>query len=310
MSNYRAGDVIRLTRIANGISQEALSDGICSVQTLHRIENGKTRVKQELYRKLMEKMERIPEKNYAVCVGRDMELLEERFHFENAMNCYDYENAEKHLNSMKEHADNNIITEQYLKRAQNLLLYYQKKIDEAELIRQLEASLSLTVPDYMHMLDKNFPFTEQELLHLMSIANAYAHQNQFDDSILILKKVICCIEMEYMSGSYTEHIKLICKRNLAVYYSKKGEYKEAILLLQECVEPAKVKNEGKMLLIILNDISCVLMNQIEAGEKDKNYISDIKKYMKQSYYIALAKDNKMFAQKESKHFMEFFHEEI
>ena len=310
MSNYRAGDVIRLTRIANGISQEALSEGICSVQTLHRIENGKTRVKQELYRKLMEKMERIPEKNYAVCVGRDMELLEERFHFENAMNCYDYENAEKHLNSMKEHADNNIITEQYLRRAQNLLLYYQKKIDEAELIRQLEASLSLTVPDYMHMLDKNFPFTEQELLHLMSIANAYAHQNQFDDSILILKKVIRCIEMEYMSGPYTEHMKLICKRNLAVYYLWKKEYRKAFFILQECLEIVKIGNEGNHLLKILNDIGCAIMEQIESGEGDINNIFLAKKCIIQAYYMALAKDNKMFAEKEKKNFMEYFHEEI
>lgn len=40
MANYRAGDVIRMTRNAVGITQEDLSDGICSVETLSRIENG------------------------------------------------------------------------------------------------------------------------------------------------------------------------------------------------------------------------------------------------------------------------------
>jgi transcriptional regulator with XRE-family HTH domain len=38
MANYRVGDVIRLTRKAAGITQEQLSDGICSVETLFRIE--------------------------------------------------------------------------------------------------------------------------------------------------------------------------------------------------------------------------------------------------------------------------------
>ena len=60
MSNYRAGDVIRMTREYIGISREELSDGICSPQTLYRLECGKTRVKKELYAKLMAKMERVP----------------------------------------------------------------------------------------------------------------------------------------------------------------------------------------------------------------------------------------------------------
>ena len=45
MSNYRAGDVIRMTREYIGISREELSDGICSPQTLYRLECGKTREK-------------------------------------------------------------------------------------------------------------------------------------------------------------------------------------------------------------------------------------------------------------------------
>lgn len=37
MSNYRAGDIIRMTREFVGMSREELSDEICSVQTLYRI---------------------------------------------------------------------------------------------------------------------------------------------------------------------------------------------------------------------------------------------------------------------------------
>ena len=33
MANYKAGDVIRLTRNAVGMTREELSDGICSVET-------------------------------------------------------------------------------------------------------------------------------------------------------------------------------------------------------------------------------------------------------------------------------------
>ena len=48
MSNYRAGDIIRLTRIAIGMTQEDYAGEYCGVQTLHRIENGKVAVKKEI----------------------------------------------------------------------------------------------------------------------------------------------------------------------------------------------------------------------------------------------------------------------
>lgn len=46
MANYRAGDVIRLTRQAVGMTQEMLCENICSVETLSRIENGKHKSKK------------------------------------------------------------------------------------------------------------------------------------------------------------------------------------------------------------------------------------------------------------------------
>ena len=94
MSNYRIGDVIRMTRNCIGMSQEKLSEGICSVQTLHRIENGKTGVKKEVYSRLMKKMERISEKNYAVCIGKDLELIDER-------NIFDFPKYRKELEKEK-----------------------------------------------------------------------------------------------------------------------------------------------------------------------------------------------------------------
>lgn len=122
MSNYRAGDVIRMTREYMGISREELSEGVCSPQTLYRIEYGKTRVKKELYARLMEKMERIPGKNYAVCVGKNMELLEERELLESAMEKNDYEEAQRRLKEMKEQADDNVVTRQYVGKAEILLV--------------------------------------------------------------------------------------------------------------------------------------------------------------------------------------------
>ena len=55
MVYYNANEVIKLTRKAMGLTQEELSEGICEVVTLSRIENGHTSVKRSTYKKLMEK---------------------------------------------------------------------------------------------------------------------------------------------------------------------------------------------------------------------------------------------------------------
>ena len=102
MADYRAGDVIRLTRNAVGMSQEELCDGICSVQTLSHIENNKHRIKPDTYRQLMEKMGRGVHNNCAVCMGKDMSLLEEYPLFEDAMAKRDYHVAERYLTRIRE----------------------------------------------------------------------------------------------------------------------------------------------------------------------------------------------------------------
>ena len=76
MANYKAGDIIRMTRKSAGMSQEDLCFGICSVETLSRIENGKHNVKKETYEQLMKRMERTTKKFYAICTSDDMELLD------------------------------------------------------------------------------------------------------------------------------------------------------------------------------------------------------------------------------------------
>ena len=120
MANYRAGDVIRMTRNAVGITQEDLSDGICSVETLSRIENGKHKIKRETYRKLMEKMGRAVHDNCAVCMGKDMSLLEEYTLFEDAMAKREYNMAKRYLERIREKISDSPVDRQYLKRVETL----------------------------------------------------------------------------------------------------------------------------------------------------------------------------------------------
>lgn len=262
MSNYRAGDIIRMTREFVGMSREELSDEICSVQTLYRIESGKTCVKRKLYARLMAKMERVPEKSYAICVGKNLELLEERKLFEQAMQNYDYEKADLYLGRMKEKADDNVITRQYLLKSEALMDYYCKRSDNQTTIEKLQEAVRLTLPDYEECLKKDFPFTEQEIMNLMSLANAYAHAGDVDEAVYIFERLLQCLQKDYIFGKYAEHMKLIILRNLSVAYIEKRQYHKAITLNEKCLNMAKENDEGKELHILLSDRACILKNRM------------------------------------------------
>lgn len=310
MSNYRTGDVIRMTREYIGISREELSDGICSPQTLYRLEHGKTRVKKGLYAELMAKMERVPEKNYAVCVGKNMELLEERELLEKAMQDYDYEKADRYLKKLKEKADGNMITEQYVLKAEALLDYYCKRCDGETTVKRLEEAIQITLPDYEECLKKKFPFTEQEIMNLMSLANAYAHLEKHEKSISIYKKLLECLNMDYIFGEYVEHMQMIIMRNLSVAYTETKKYKEAMSLNSECLKLAKKNNVGREINVALSDKACIILKQIENGERNNCDKCMAKKYLRQSYYLAAARRDERMVHILKKYYIKEFNENI
>ena len=164
MANYRVRDVIRLTRKAAGITQEQLSDGICSVETLSRIENGKHAVKRETYSQLMARMGRNTSRCYALCMSKDMELLEERIWLEDALAKFDYREADRYLSILKRKIADTPMNQQYIARIEGLLDYRNKRIDAEEWIKREENAIRLTVPEYEKYLfiekkEDAFPFT-------------------------------------------------------------------------------------------------------------------------------------------------------
>lgn len=180
MANYRVGDIIRLTRIASGLTQEQLSENICSVETMSRIENGKHGVKKDIYQKLMEKMNRNPERSYAICVDKDMQIIEERAAFEEAMTRHDFERADEYMTLLKEKAGESVLTKNYVRRESAFLDFYQNRITSTELVEILEELAEETVPDYRRYMEEKiiFPFTEQEIILFKRLAVAYGRNDK------------------------------------------------------------------------------------------------------------------------------------
>src|SRR5690554_3061941 len=101
MGRYRLGDIIRMTRKSLSITQEQLSEDICSVETLSRIETGKQDPSRDVYELLMERMGRIRERAYSMLSVSDFKVLEKTQQFEGCIKAFDYHRAEYILEDIK-----------------------------------------------------------------------------------------------------------------------------------------------------------------------------------------------------------------
>ena len=162
MSNYNVGAVIRLTRQAMNISQEKLCENICSVQTLSRIENGRTSVKKSIYEQLMQRMGRNGRKNFSVLSVDDYDMLEIMDKADVALAKHDYEKLEKYIKILKNNLNSefkeNKIAMQYLGRKELAVDFHLKKISNEEYLDGLIFLMKLTIPNFEILINKEFPF--------------------------------------------------------------------------------------------------------------------------------------------------------
>lgn len=289
MAYYSAGDVIRLNRIAVGMTQEELSEGICSVETLSRIENGHHKIKKETYQHLMERMNRMSERNYAICTGKDMEFLEEDYIISNMIANYDYEQAEIYLEKMERKIGNDLLSQQYFKRLKAIIDYNNNKICIEMYVQKLEEIIAMTVSDYEKYLDGIYPFTEQEAYIIMNLGLGYGKMGHHEKCLEICQMILRCIEEGYMDSENGNILKVIVMRNMSYIMGPTKRYQEAIHMLQEVYEECLKIDYGHMIPIVLGDIAWNMMKQIENGERKGEDIELVKKYLRQSYYTAAAK---------------------
>lgn len=295
MANYRVGDVIRLTRKAAGITQEQLSDGICSVETLSRIENGKHAVKRETYSQLMARMGRNTSRCYALCMSKDMELLEERIWLEDALAKFDYREADRYLSILKRKIADTPMNQQYIARIEGLLDYRNKRIDAEEWIKREENAIRLTVPEYEKYLfiekkEDAFPFTELEILTLMSLANAYSVNEQPDIAIRIYDALLLGLEEEYMDFISVRKLRMVINFNYIRSLEQQDKYQEALDKGKKLLENAIKFDYGRMIPMALVAIVWD-MNKIIEKDNNANEILEIKRKLRQAYYIAAARND-------------------
>lgn len=248
MGVYLVGQVIKRTRESLGMTQEELSDGICSVETLSRIENGKRAPNRANFEALMERMGKCGKKYIPYVHHRNMEVHRMLEKLRACILRRNYEEAENILDEMERCLNlEDPVNRQLILLFQATVKRNLKQISVWEYMHLLEESLSCTLPCYEdHGILPRGVLTRAETQILIGIAVAYILEDDLDMAILMLEQL----------WEYYENIKIDTEErilaessilnNLARCYGRKGQFDRSseisLLNMNQCIRQRIMTN--------------------------------------------------------------------
>ena len=164
-------DVIKERRVLMKITQDKLSDGICSAKTLRRIEQGAVIGHNFNLSLLLERMNIFDCNQYDDCISDDWNILSLSHKLRSALHNNDSYLQKEIFYELRDSIDNNhLMNKQTLSRSYAMIQLNDGTITAKECIDKLIESLSLTIPfDIVKAYKKGY-LTEGEIECIYAIA--------------------------------------------------------------------------------------------------------------------------------------------
>lgn len=185
-----SNEMVKELREAKGMTQEALSEDICTQETLSRIESGKRSPNKKNLYKLMRKMGIEREKYYAFIASEDYRLYEKVRLYKKCVSKGERENAHKLLDEIESHLDMSItVNQQFIETGRIREQVWEHTIDYEQAIEQLKEQLYLTMPPIPSKeIVYRVPY-RQEFAILNSMALYYKRNGYIQETINIYRQI-------------------------------------------------------------------------------------------------------------------------
>ena len=129
---------------------------------------------------------------------------------------------------------------------------------------------------------------------LISLANAYGDIGQPQKGIQIFDMLLLCLDEKYMDGESVSRLQMLIKRNYIKFLEWSGRYHEALDIARMLLKSVIKNNYGRMISVLLSEVSWNMQKIcIDNGETIEDILPDIKKMLRQAYYIAAARDDEV-----------------
>lgn len=276
---YLVDEVIKMSRMNRAVSQEMLSEDICTPETLSRIETGKRAPNTRNFRALMEKLD----VNQDYYNGRldtdDFLLLESKKELDRAISLKNWKEAHRLLDELKMKLDmNSELNRQTLQADENSILFGEGKMSARELRIACERALGCEKEGWK---EENFwqPFlTDSRVEMLNNIAVAYWLDNQKEKAVSLWEHILKQLDKSKvrLSDRYNSSIMVI--GNLSICYGEFRHMEESLRMCEKGISLCFETGRGVRMAKFIGTKAETLywMNKKDACLK----------YLKQAFYLS------------------------
>lgn len=216
---YVLGERILRVRTSLGMTQEELCEGICTPETVSRIERGERAPKVAVYEQLMKKLGMEECRYYPFIESNDYRMYLGLMEYETQLERNEYEKAEKELTFLEENLDKtSLINQQILLKNRAVLNWLLGRITAEKSVELLWEAFYMTVPQDAKIEIWPLDYIEVEILN--NIATELETQNRRKESITLLKKIKK--SFEFASKEIIKYRKNNWEQEAIRYYSQKG----------------------------------------------------------------------------------------
>lgn len=278
---YLVDEMIQRSRLEKGMSQEALSEEICSPENLSRIERGKGAPSTRNFRALMDKLDTGLDYYNAKLDTTDFLLLERMKELDRAISLRKWEEAQRLLDYIKSRVDLTLpLNQKTLQASENCMLFYAEKLSKEDFLRECEQALGCEGEKWKEERFWKQFFTEYKVNLLVHIAIVYHQMKENDKSIFILEHLLAELEKSKvrLSDRYASSMTVI--GNLSSYYEDAGMFDECKEMCELGLKVCFESGRGVRLAMFLG-------NKAEAmNDEQQSFTEKSKDYLQKAYYLS------------------------
>ena len=243
-----SNEIIAKCRKLCNLSQEKLSEEVCTVEQFSRIETGKCSPMEKSYRTLMEKMNQAQERNRFFINAQEYSLHEKIRRIEKKITRQEIKKATVEWRKLrKEIPDDTLNNQQYIARYDAIMNLHNKEISQEEYIQKLEGALRLTMPEFETVDIKNWPLSRNEIILLNNIANSYYLSGRVEEAKHIYYQLWDRIEDNRTDRIYHVTQYRLLAYNIGLMEGLEGNYSKAEEILECGIRSSMLVGRDEML---------------------------------------------------------------
>ena len=284
MSYYPLGYIIKNRREELQLSQEDLAEGICSVSTLSRIENGERMPSKNHYEMLMQRLGYSAISMDYYTDKSDFLLHELKFKIRHAYIEKEFGQCRRLLEKLTSlTGERSTIDTQFISLYDTLL--NDNALSAAETLERLEAALRLTCPKY----GKDFVpkvLSYEEIIILNNIAINYEAVGKRPRAIELLYAIKNYYDRQISSAEESLRTQPMILYNLSANLGMAGRYDECIAVCDEAISLARRTYRYAYYEKTLYNRAWSLLRRNHTGDREQARLS-----LKQAYSFAHSVDD-------------------